>query len=85
MRASRLRRCWTIGGTWSTLSYLAKLTDDELNRLVDDSPTERYKLDGLLWHVMIHEVRHTAQIVVLLRMQGVEPPSLDLLFYLPST
>jgi uncharacterized damage-inducible protein DinB len=33
---------------------------------------------------MIHEVRHTAQIAVLLRMQGIKPPSLDLLFYLPS-
>jgi uncharacterized damage-inducible protein DinB len=69
----------------STLSYLATLTDDELNRLVDDSPTERYRLDGLLWHVMIHEMRHTAQIVVLLRMQGIKPPSLDLLFYLPPS
>lgn len=68
-----------------TLSYLATLTDDELNRFVDDSPTERYRLDDLLWHVMIHEMRHTAQIVVLLRTQGVKPPSLDLKFYLPST
>ena len=67
----------------STLAYLATLTDDELKRIVDDSPTERYVLDGLLWHVMIHEMRHTAQIAVLLRTQGIKPPSLDLLFYLP--
>jgi uncharacterized damage-inducible protein DinB len=33
---------------------------------------------------MIHEMRHTAQIAVLLRMQRIKPPSLDLLFYLPS-
>lgn len=69
----------------STLSYLATLTDDELNRFVDDSPTERYRLDGLLWRVMIHEIRHTAQIVMFLRTQGVKPPSLELKFYLPST
>jgi uncharacterized damage-inducible protein DinB len=68
----------------STLGYLAALTDGELNRLVDDSPTDRFKLDGVLWHVMIHEVRHTAQIALLLRMTGVQPPSLDLLFYLPN-
>ena len=68
----------------STLTYLAALTDDELQRMVDDSPTERYRLDGLLWHVMIHEMRHTAQIAMLLRTQGIKPPSLDLLFYLPS-
>ena len=69
----------------STLTYLATLTEDALKRLVEDSPTERFILDGLLWHVMIHEMRHTAQIVVLLRTQGIKPPSLDLLFYLPST
>ena len=68
----------------STLEYLPTLTETELNRLVDDSPTERYKLEGLLWHVMIHEMRHTAQIALLLRMQGITPPSLDLLFYLPN-
>ncbi len=68
----------------STLTYLSTLTDADLERLVDDSPTERFKLDGLLWHVMLHEVRHTAQIAALLRTQGVKPPSLDLLFYLPS-
>jgi uncharacterized damage-inducible protein DinB len=68
----------------STLTYLATLTNEDLKRLVDDSPTERYMLDGLLWHVMIHEIRHTAQIAVLLRTQGIKPPSLDLLFYLPT-
>jgi uncharacterized damage-inducible protein DinB len=68
----------------STLIYLSMLTETELNRLVDDTPTERFKLNGLLWHVMIHEMRHTAQIVMLLRMQGIKPPSLDLLFYLPN-
>jgi uncharacterized damage-inducible protein DinB len=68
----------------STLTYLDTLTDKDLNRLVDDSPTERFELDGLLWHVMIHEMRHTAQICVLLRTQGIKPPSLDLLFYLPT-
>jgi uncharacterized damage-inducible protein DinB len=68
----------------STLAYLATLTDNELERIVDDSPTERFVLDGLLWHVMIHEMRHTAQIAVLLRTQGIKPPALDLLWYLPK-
>jgi uncharacterized damage-inducible protein DinB len=70
----------------STLTYLATLTDDELKRIVTlhDSPEERFTVDGVLWHVMIHEMRHTAQIAVLLRTQGIKPPSLDLLFYLPS-
>ena len=68
----------------STLHFLTALTDEDLKRLVHDSPTERFALDGLLWHVMLHEVRHTAQIVMLLRMQDIQPPALDLFFYLPS-
>jgi uncharacterized damage-inducible protein DinB len=69
----------------STLGYLAALTDSELARVVSvhDAPNERYTVDGLLSHVMFHEMRHTAQICTLLRMQGITPPSLDLLFYLP--
>lgn len=42
-------------------------------------------LDGLVWHVLIHEMRHTAQIGVMLRISGIKPPFLDLLNYLPIT
>jgi uncharacterized damage-inducible protein DinB len=70
----------------STLAYLATLTDDERKRfvIVEDWEGQRFTVDGLLWHVMIHEMRHTAQIAVLLRTQGIKPPFLDLLNYLPS-
>ncbi|MDZ7632122.1 MAG: DinB family protein [Gemmatimonadaceae bacterium] len=69
----------------SMTTYLTALDDTELARVVTvhDAPDERYMVDGLLWHVMLHEVRHTAQVCVLLRSQGIKPPSLDLLFYLP--
>lgn len=69
----------------STQAYLARLDENELKRIVviDDSPEKRLAVDGLLWHVIMHEIRHTAQICVLLRTQGIKPPSLDLLFYLP--
>jgi uncharacterized damage-inducible protein DinB len=68
----------------STLTYLATLTPEELQRvvIVHDAPDERYKVDGLLWHVMIHEMRHQAQVAILLRTQGIEPPWLDLKNYL---
>jgi uncharacterized damage-inducible protein DinB len=68
-----------------TESYLATVGDSEWSRVVTvhDAPDERYTADGLFWHVMLHEIRHTAQICMLLRQQGVTPPSLDLLFYLP--
>jgi uncharacterized damage-inducible protein DinB len=68
-----------------TLTYLPTLKDDELKRIVTvhDRPGKRYTVDGLLWNVMIHEARHVAQISVLLRTQGIAPPFLDLLKYLP--
>jgi uncharacterized damage-inducible protein DinB len=68
-----------------TLNYLSTLTDDECKRIVSvhDRPGKRYTVDGLLWNLMIHEARHVAQISVLLRTQGIVPPFLDLLKYLP--
>jgi len=72
----------------STLEYLGELTPQELARVVmDDSrgELEPFAVEGILWHVMQHEVRHTAQIAVLSRQMGFKPPSLDLLFYLPSS
>ncbi len=67
-------------------AFVATLTPAEEARIVTvhDAPDEHYSVDGLLWHTMIHEMRHTAQICVLLRNAGVKPPSLDLLFYLPA-
>ncbi|MBB5377705.1 putative damage-inducible protein DinB [Deinococcus metalli] len=47
---------------------------------VDDSRPETFTADEAMWHVMQHEVRHSAQIVLLLRMLGHRPPSLDLVF-----
>jgi uncharacterized damage-inducible protein DinB len=69
----------------STLTYLAMLTDDELKRIVTvhDRPGKRYTVDGVLWNIVIHEARHVAQISVLLRTQGIAPPFLDLVNYLP--
>jgi uncharacterized damage-inducible protein DinB len=63
------------------LPYLGALTDDDWKRIVivHDAPEERYTVDGLLWHGMIHEMRHPAQIAVLLRTEG----RLDLKNYLP--
>jgi uncharacterized damage-inducible protein DinB len=68
-----------------TLDYLSTLTDEELKRIVSvhDRPGKRYTVDGLLWNLIIHEARHVAQISILLRIQGIAPPFLDLLKYLP--
>src|SRR6266403_1684475 len=56
-------------------------------RGVPDEVLSRPLLDGAKFHctkdVMFHEMRHTAQITVLLRTQGIKPPALDLYYYLP--
>ena len=66
-----------------TLAYLATLTDAETARMVapDDWRGVQFTVDGLLWHVFIHEVRHSAQVAALLRTQGIQPPWLDYLLY----
>jgi len=68
----------------STSAWIATLTPDDLAATVavEDWPEKHFTVDGLLSHVMIHEMRHTAQIAMLLCQQGIKPPSLDLLFYL---
>ena len=71
----------------STLAYLEHLTPNELERKVTmkhEGGEDHYAVHGLLWHVMQHETRHTAQIALLTRQAGFSPPQLDLLVYLPS-
>ena len=75
---------WRVVGQ-CTRAYVSTLTDDELKRIVTvhDRPGKRYTVDGVLWNIVIHEARHVAQISVLLRTQGIAPPFLDLVNYLP--
>ena len=55
----------------------------DLNRSIklvqDDPASDTVTLDQLMWHVMTHEVRHTAQIALLVRQLGHTPPWLDYL------
>ncbi|MDB5046718.1 MAG: damage-inducible protein DinB [Deinococcus sp.] len=47
-------------------------------KLVQDDPaSDTVTLDQLMWHVMTHEVRHTAQIALLIRQLGHVAPWLD--------
>jgi uncharacterized damage-inducible protein DinB len=65
----------------STLKFLETLNPAELERLVDD----QFTVESLIWHVMQHETRHTAQISLLVRQLGFSPPQLDLISYLKIT
>ena len=67
--------------TQATQAFLD--SDPDLERpvkLVQDDPASvTVTLDQLLWHVMTHEVRHTAQAALLIRQLGHTPPLLDYL------
>lgn len=67
--------------TRRTRAFLESQPDlDQPVKLVQDDPnSDTVTLDQLLWHVMTHEVRHTAQIALMVRQLGHTPPWLDYL------
>ncbi len=68
----------------STLGYLEKLEPEMLNAKISmprKTGQEFFSVGEVLWHVMQHEVRHTAQIMLLTRQLGFDPPQLDLIRY----
>ena len=65
----------------NTQAYLSTLAPTELTRSVRDGD-DIFSVDDILWHVMQHEVRHTAQVALLLRQVGITPPPLHLCFHL---
>lgn len=62
-----------------TLQFLDSTPDLSATvKLVQDDPASpQVSLEQLMWHVMTHEVRHTAQISLLIRQLGHNPPWLD--------
>ena len=56
---------------------MAVVAENRAVKLTEDRP-ETMSADEVLWHAMQHEVRHTAQIVQMIRSLGHKPPSLDL-------
>jgi uncharacterized damage-inducible protein DinB len=68
----------------STLAYLEKLEPEMLKAeisMAQKTGQEIFSVGDVLWHVMQHEVRHTAQIMLLARQLGFDPPQLDLIMY----
>jgi uncharacterized damage-inducible protein DinB len=68
----------------ATWAFLQGLVDEERMVALHDAPEERYPLGDLLWHAFLHEARHGAQVALLLRVLGQEPPALDLYFFLKA-
>jgi uncharacterized damage-inducible protein DinB len=63
---------------WSEL--MAVVAENRTVKLNEDLP-ETMSADEVVWHVMQHEVRHTAQIVQMIRLLGHKPPGLDLSYF----
>ena len=59
---------------------MAVVAEGRRIKAFDDQP-ETIAADEVIWHVMQHEVRHSAQIVQLVRLLGHTPPTLDLAFF----
>ena len=68
----------------ATSAFLQGPVDENQVVALHDAPEERYSLGDLLWHAFLHEARHLAQVVLLLRLLGQEPPALDLYFFLKA-
>lgn len=51
--------------------------DRSIKLIQDDPASDTVTLDQLMWNVMTHEVRHTAQISLMVRQLGHTPPWLD--------
>ncbi len=66
-------------------AFLASLTDDDVQRLVEfTSPRGEPRampIGEMLQHAANHGVHHRGQVTLLLRMLGVVPGNVDLLFY----
>jgi uncharacterized damage-inducible protein DinB len=68
----------------STLAYLEKLEPAMLSSEISmprETGQEFFTVAEVLWHAMQHEVRHTAQIMLLARQLGFDPPQMDLIRY----
>jgi len=68
----------------ATGAFLQGPVDEDQVVALHDAPEERYPLGDLLWHASLHEARHGAQVALLLRVLGQEPPALDLYFFLKA-
>lgn len=68
----------------ATWALLQGPVDEERMVALHDAPEERCSLGDLLWHAFLHEARHGAQVALLLRVLGQEPPALDLYFFLKA-
>ncbi len=84
-QAQQYDLAWIIeyGRTVSRLTQDFLESGPDLGRSIklvqDDPASDTVSLDQLMWNVMTHEVRHTAQIALMVRQLGHTPPWADYL------
>ena len=86
-------RCAAVRAILTTVEqerdeFLARLSDDDLQRSVSYRTLGGQEfcdpLGGLMKHVVNHSTYHRGQVATLLRQFGVKPPSTDLIAFLRS-
>ena len=84
-RAEQYELNWILAYSQEVTAATGRFLDSapDLSRPVklvqDDPASATVTLEQLLWHVMTHEVRHTAQMALMIRQLGHTPPWLDYL------
>jgi uncharacterized damage-inducible protein DinB len=82
-----------LAGRWEQslngwLRYLEPLDEAEIGREIQFTPEtgdngDRHTLRNVLLQLNYHSILHRAEIGLRLRDQGVEPPAVDYIYYLP--
>jgi uncharacterized damage-inducible protein DinB len=55
-----------------TLTYLANLELDDLDRVIEAPWGETFTLGWVIWHVLEHEIHHRGELSLILGMLGKE-------------
>lgn len=91
---------WAAGASLATIEghlravqseraeWLASLTDDDLERVIDyrnlAGDPFSYRLFDLMAHLVNHSTYHRGQLTTMLRQVGVKPPATDFVNLLPT-
>ena len=69
---------------WLDFLYSAEDLEEVIEYKNSKGQTYESRLEDILNHVVNHGTHHRAQVMLLLRQENIDPPSLDFIFYVRS-